>query len=131
MAGSGGGMMRRGRAVQAWLGVVGFGAAGSGTAGAARHDGAGPASAGKGEAGKRRGLVWRGATRHGKAGKTMNNDKCNDCSSAPGPGSVVRLVGRDGSGNVIELCSRCWIRRNNDTKVPVGLQLKAKGKKKR
>jgi hypothetical protein len=54
--------------------------------------------------------------------------ECNDCKEPPGPGSVVRLVGKDGSGNVIELCSRCWIRRHNDAKAPVGLQLKAKGK---
>jgi hypothetical protein len=58
----------------------------------------------------------------------MNNNDCNDCNESPGPGSVVRLVGRDRSGNVIELCSRCWIRRDRDAKTPVGLQLKAKGK---
>jgi len=59
----------------------------------------------------------------------MNN--CNDCNDPPGPGSIVRLVGRDRSGNVITLCSRCWIRRDRDAKAPVGPQLKAKGKKKR
>jgi len=55
---------------------------------------------------------------------------CSDCNESPGPGSVVRLVGRDHKGNVITLCSRCWIRRNSDAKVPAGPQLKAKGKKK-
>jgi hypothetical protein len=59
----------------------------------------------------------------------MNNHNCSDCNDPPGPGSVVRLVGRDYKGNVITLCSRCWIRRNNDTKPVAGLQLKAKGKK--
>jgi len=59
---------------------------------------------------------------------TEPDHKCSDCGDPPGPGSVVRLVGRDYKGNVIETCSRCWIRRHNDEKAPVGLQLKAKGK---
>ena len=54
---------------------------------------------------------------------------CGDCGDEPRhPGSVVRLVGKDSSGRVIALCSRCWIRRNNDAKGPVVPQLKAKGK---
>jgi hypothetical protein len=57
----------------------------------------------------------------------VNN--CSDCGDPPGPGSVVRLVGKDSSGNVIELCSRCWIRRQRDA-APMPMQLKKKGKAK-
>ena len=59
---------------------------------------------------------------------------CVDCSVRPQhPGSVVRLVGKDHSGNVISLCTRCWILRNNDANVPaaIGKLPTAKGKKKR
>ena len=52
-------------------------------------------------------------------------NKCSDCGDPPGPGSVVRLVGRDREGNVIELCSRCWIRRERD-RAPALPQLKKK-----
>jgi hypothetical protein len=56
---------------------------------------------------------------------------CNDCGKEPHhPGSVVRLVGKDAAGNVITLCSRCFIRRERDAALPT-MQLKKKGKNKR
>ena len=50
---------------------------------------------------------------------------CVDCGDGPGPGSVVRLVGRDREGNVVSLCSRCWILRERDKSPPLP-QLKKK-----
>jgi hypothetical protein len=55
--------------------------------------------------------------------------KCNDCGDLPGPGSVARIIGKDSSGHKMELCSRCWIRRDREA-APMPMQLKAKGKKK-
>lgn len=42
----------------------------------------------------------------------MNDHPCNDCNTKVGPGSRIRLVGRDRTGRAVELCSRCWIERN-------------------
>lgn len=59
----------------------------------------------------------------------MSTTKCHDCGAEPShPGSVVRLVGKDASGNTVALCSRCFIKRAHDT-TPPPMQLKNKGKK--
>jgi hypothetical protein len=39
----------------------------------------------------------------------------------------VRVLGRNSAGDVIELCSGCWIRRDRDA-APMPMQLKKKGK---
>jgi len=58
----------------------------------------------------------------------MTRDACNDCGDEPRhPGSVVRLLGKDASGNTVVLCSRCFIKRGQDV-APPPMQLK-KGKR--
>jgi hypothetical protein len=45
----------------------------------------------------------------------VSTTKCHDCGAEPShPGSVVRLVGKDASGNTVALCSRCFIARQHD-----------------
>jgi hypothetical protein len=59
-----------------------------------------------------------------------HNHNCSDCKDPPGPGSVVRLLGKSANGDVVELCSRCWILRDRDANAPVIGKLKPEGKKK-
>lgn len=47
----------------------------------------------------------------------MNDHNCHDCKAPVGNGSRIRLVGRDGAGKTIELCSPCWIERKRDTEA--------------
>jgi hypothetical protein len=56
---------------------------------------------------------------------------CVDCGEEPRhPGSVVRLVGKDASGNTVALCSRCFIRRERDAQIPEPTTTKTKRKAK-
>ncbi len=57
-------------------------------------------------------------------------NECNQCGDPPGPGSVARWIGRDGTGKEVELCSRCLKTRLPDTTPqPLQLPLKKKAKK--
>lgn len=57
-------------------------------------------------------------------------NECSNCGTPPGPGNVTRMVGRDGAGNITELCFRCWKLQKRD-EAPAEPQLKKKGKGKR
>lgn len=52
----------------------------------------------------------------------MSDDACTTCGAEPGPGSVTRMVGRDGLGNITKLCAKCWVDQNAP-KQPVENQL--------
>lgn len=52
----------------------------------------------------------------------MSDEACTTCGREPAPGNVVRLVGRDGLGNIAKLCSKCWCDQNAP-KQPAEIQL--------
>ncbi len=57
-------------------------------------------------------------------------NECNDCGDPPGPGSIFRWIGKDGTGKEIELCSGCWKVRNGEAAAPLQpLQLPLNKKK--
>lgn len=44
----------------------------------------------------------------------VDTKRCADCGAEPKDTHAIRLVGRDGSGRVVSLCPRCWIKRGKE-----------------
>ena len=47
----------------------------------------------------------------------MDDHACTDCGvTVAGHVGAVRLVGREGSGQAVKLCGRCYVKRGEDAR---------------